>query len=220
MPSRCLRKSAGGCVSPPAGKKVLPHVYDLTKVMASIRQAARQDDEPGRRTSRRHWRNRCWRIKCRGCCSVLSNALRKCACRCSRSTCYSIPRCAACRRGRFGGVLPVGNDDALTIMELGQQSLALVASVEQAPVDFMRPRQQYPAELYHQRTQCVFRQIFESTLRQREITLENTIELWSIESIKQCVAGKSGSEFSATLCGGGRAQARDAWLSCHSARRR
>lgn len=30
-----------------AGKKVLPHVYDLTKVMASIRQAARQDDEPG-----------------------------------------------------------------------------------------------------------------------------------------------------------------------------
>lgn len=30
-----------------AGKNVLPHVYDLTKVMASIRQAARQDDEPG-----------------------------------------------------------------------------------------------------------------------------------------------------------------------------
>ncbi len=47
MPSRCLRESAGGCVSTAAGKKVLPHVYDLTKVMASIRQAARQDDEPG-----------------------------------------------------------------------------------------------------------------------------------------------------------------------------
>ncbi len=94
-------------------------------------------------------------------------------------------------------------------MELGQQSLTLVASVEQAPVDFMRPRQHIPLSFIINEPQCVFRQIFESTLRQREITLENTIELWSIESIKQCVA-KSGSEFSATLCGGGRAQARDA----------
>ena len=41
----------------------------------------------------------------------------------------------------------------------------------------------------------MFRQIFESTLRQREITLENTIELWSIESIKQCVAGNLGVSF-------------------------
>lgn len=41
----------------------------------------------------------------------------------------------------------------------------------------------------------MFRQIFESTLRQRGITMENTIELWSIESIKQCVAGNLGVSF-------------------------
>ncbi len=89
----------------------------------------------------------------------------------------------------------VGNDDALTIMELGQQSLTLVASVEQAPVDFMRTRQHIPLSFIINEPQCVFRQIFESTLRQREITLENTIELWSIESIKQCVAGNLGVSF-------------------------
>ncbi|OOL15832.1 LysR family transcriptional regulator, partial [Klebsiella aerogenes] len=37
--------------------------------------------------------------------------------------------------------------------------------------------------------------IFESTLRQRTITLENTIELWSIESIKQCVASNLGVSY-------------------------
>lgn len=68
-----------------AGKKVLPHVYDLTKVMASIRQAARQTMSPAANFAS-PLAKRCWRIKCRGCCSVLSNALRKCACRCSRST--------------------------------------------------------------------------------------------------------------------------------------
>lgn len=41
----------------------------------------------------------------------------------------------------------------------------------------------------------MFRQIFESILRQHGITMENTIELWSIESIKQCVAGNLGVSF-------------------------
>ncbi|MCS5874202.1 hypothetical protein LN650_26445 [Klebsiella pneumoniae subsp. pneumoniae] len=71
-----------------------------------------------------------------------------------------------------------GNDDALTIMELGQQSLALVASGRAGAGRLPCARGAYPAELYHQRTPwCVFRQILKAPLRQREITLENTIEL-------------------------------------------
>lgn len=109
--------------------------------------------------------------------------------------CYSIRDALFADEVDLGVFYRVGNDDALTIMELGQQSLALVASVEQAPVDFMRPRQHIPLSFIINEPQCVFRQIFESTLRQREITLENTIELWSIESIKQCVAGNLGVSF-------------------------
>ena len=103
--------------------------------------------------------------------------------------CYSIRDALLADEVDLGVFYRVGNDDALTMMELGPQPLALVASVDQAPVDFLRPRQHIPLSFIINEPQCVFRQIFESTLRQRGITMENTIELWSIESIKQCVAG-------------------------------
>ena len=143
-----------------AGKKVLPHVYDLTKVMASIRQAARQDDEPGGElrvaTGETLLAYKMPRVLQR-----LSNALRKCACRCSRSTATASAMLLA-DEVDLGVFYRVGNDDALTIMELGQQSLALVASVEQAQVDFMRPRQHIPLSFIINEPQCVFRQIFEA----------------------------------------------------------
>ncbi len=90
-----------------AGKKLLPHVYDLTKVMAldSSGRHARTMSPAANFAS--PLAKRCWRIKCRGCCSVLSNALRKCACRCSRSTATaSAMRCLPTRS--IWGVLPGG----------------------------------------------------------------------------------------------------------------
>lgn len=42
------------------------------------------------------------------------------------------------------------------------------------------PAAAYPAELYHQRTPVRVPADFASTLRQRGITMENTIELWSL----------------------------------------
>lgn len=42
------------------------------------------------------------------------------------------------------------------------------------------PAAAYPAELYHQRTPVLVPADFASTLRQRGITMENTIELWSL----------------------------------------
>ena len=177
-----------------AGKKVLPHVYDLTKVMASIRQAARQDDEPGGElrvaTGETLLAYKMPRVLQR-----FKQRAPKVRLSLQSLNCYSIRDALLADEVDLGVFYRVGNDDALTIMELGQQSLTLVASVEQAPVDFMRPRQHIPLSFIINEPPCVFRQIFESTLRQREITLENTIELWSIESIKQCVAGNLGVSF-------------------------
>ncbi len=34
------------------GKKLMPHIHELTRVMESIREAARQDAEPRRRAAR------------------------------------------------------------------------------------------------------------------------------------------------------------------------
>lgn len=89
----------------------------------------------------------------------------------------------------------VGNDSALTLQRYGEQPLVLVASAQLTGVDFTRPGQHIPVSFIINEPQCIFRQIFESTLRQRQITLDNTIELWSIESIKQCVAGNLGVSF-------------------------
>ncbi len=128
MPSRCLRKSAGGCLT--AAGKLLPHVYDLTYEMPRVLQRFKQR-APKVRLSLQSL------------------------------NCYSI-RDALLADEVDGCVYRVGNDDALTIMELGQQSLALVASVEQAQVDFMRPRQHIPLSFIINEPQCVFRQILKA----------------------------------------------------------
>ena len=74
--------------------------------------------------------------------------------------------------------------------------LVLVASPQIADVDFTGARRDANAcSFIINEPQCVFRQIFESTLRQRRITVENTIELLSIESIKRCVAANIGVSY-------------------------
>lgn len=122
-----------------AGKKLLPHVYDLTKVMASIRQAARQDDEPGGElrvaTGETLLAYKMPRVLQR-----FKQRAPKVRLSLQSLNCYSIRDALLADEVDLGVFYRVGNDDALTIMELGQQSLTLVASVEQAPVDFMRPR--------------------------------------------------------------------------------
>ncbi|EHU57365.1 DNA-binding transcriptional regulator, LYSR-type [Escherichia coli DEC3B] len=78
---------------------------------------------------------------------------------------------------------------------MGEQSLVLVASPQIADVDFTEPGRHNACSFIINEPQCVFRQIFESTLRQRRITVENTIELLSIESIKRCVAANIGVSY-------------------------
>lgn len=109
--------------------------------------------------------------------------------------CYVIRDALLNDSADLGVFYRVGNDDALTMTSFGQQSLTLVASPQHPAVDFTRCGQHIPLSFVINEPQCVFRQIFESTLRQRTITLENTIELWSIESIKQCVASNLGVSY-------------------------
>ncbi|VEA30571.1 LysR family transcriptional regulator [Salmonella enterica subsp. enterica] len=56
----------------------------------------------------------------------------------------------------------VGNDDALTMQQLGEQSLALVASPLLQDADFTQPDQHIPCSFIINEPQCVFRQLFES----------------------------------------------------------
>ena len=177
-----------------SGKKVLPHVHELARVMETIREAAREDSEPAGEL----------RVACGE--TLLAYKMPQGLLRFKQRApqvrlslqslnCYVIRDALLNDSADLGVFYRVGNDDALTMTSFGQQPLTLVASPQHPAVDFTRCGQHIPLSFVINEPQCVFRQIFESTLRQRAITLENTIELWSIESIKQCVASNLGVSY-------------------------
>ena len=171
------------------GKRLMPHIHDLTRVMASIRQSAQQDVQPsgdlrvatGETLLAYKMPQVLQRFKQRAPHVRLSL---------QSLNCYVIRDALLSDEVDLGVFYRVGNDDALELMPLGDQSLALVQHV-----DFTQHNQHIPFSFIINEPQCIFRQRFEGLLRKRQITLENTIELWSIESIKQCVSANLGVSF-------------------------
>ncbi|GFP76500.1 LysR family transcriptional regulator [Clostridium fungisolvens] len=87
--------------------------------------------------------------------------------------------------------------ESLTSVELTEFSLALVCSplFNHDNVDFNNPNQVIDTSLVINEPNCIYRRIFENYLRENNITMNNTIELWSIEAIKNCVASNLGISF-------------------------
>ena len=158
------------------GKKLLPHIYELTRVMDTLREAAKKESDPDGELRvisgetllsyrmpqvLQRFRQRAPKVRL----SLQS------------LNCYVIRDALLNDEADVGVFYRVGNDDALNRRELGEQPLALVASPQIADVDFTEPGRHNACSFIINEPQCVFRQIFESTLRQRRITVENTIEL-------------------------------------------
>ena len=93
-----------------------------------------------------------------------------------------------------------GSDPVLDTHPLGSFPMALVASPLLGDIDFMRHNQRLPVSLVINEAQCIYRLSLEQVLRQRNIILDNIIELWSIESIKKCVAGNLGVTYLPRFC--------------------
>ena len=176
------------------GKKLLPHIYELTRVMDTLREAAKKESDPDGELRvvsgetllsyrmpqvLQRFRQRAPKVRL----SLQS------------LNCYVIRDALLNDEADVGVFYRVGNDDALNRRELGEQSLVLVASPQIADVDFTEPGRHNACSFIINEPQCVFRQIFESTLRQRRIPVETTIELLSIESIKRCVAANIGVSY-------------------------
>ena len=87
-----------------------------------------------------------------------------------------------------------GLGDQLTIHPMGSYPLALAASPDVAAryPDFITPQQRIPVPFLINEQRCIFRQIFERYLTARGITLDRTIELWSIPTIKNLVMSGMG----------------------------
>lgn len=90
-----------------------------------------------------------------------------------------------------------GFNGNLVTDSFGKYPLVLVAAPEIQKVcpDFITPDQAIPVPFIINEPLCVFRLMFEDYLRQKRITLDHTIELWSIPTIKNLVMNEVGVSF-------------------------
>ncbi|MBB1201939.1 LysR family transcriptional regulator [Enterobacteriaceae bacterium 89] len=176
------------------GKQLMPHVHELTRVISSIRQVAQEDAEPGGEL-RVAIGETLLAYKMPEVLQRFKAKAPQVRLSLQSLNCYLIRDALLDDAVDLGVFYRVGNDTALNMQTIGEQQLMLVASPQLQNVDFTQPDQHIPLSFVINEPQCIFRQIFESELRKRRITLENTIELWSIESIKQCVSANLGISF-------------------------
>lgn len=87
-----------------------------------------------------------------------------------------------------------GFGTSLETVPLDTYRMVLVASptVKDLYPDFITPNLKIPASFIINEQNCIFRQIFEQYLRKKSILLSHTIELWSIQTIKQLVQNDVG----------------------------
>ncbi len=85
--------------------------------------------------------------------------------------------------------------DALEVESLGEYEMALLAAPDFADPDFVTPGQCKPVSLVTDEPDSIFRRRLEEYLQGRNITLDVTLELWSIETIKRCVMSNLGFTF-------------------------
>ena len=82
--------------------------------------------------------------------------------------------------------------DVLEVEAMGKYEVVLLASPEFAHPDFITPNQRKPVSLVTDEPDSVFRRRLEDYLHSRSIALDDTLELWSIETIKRCVMSNLG----------------------------
>lgn len=178
----------------PAGKLLLPRVRELTRVLEGIRQISSLEEEVAG-DLRVMVGETLLAYKMPDVLALFREKAPKVRLSLQSVNCYAIRDSLLNDNTDLGVFYRVGHDDALHMEYFGQQELVLVASPHLQDVDFTQSGQHIPVSFIINEPQCIFRQIFESTLRDRKITLDNTIELWSIESIKKCVASNLGVSF-------------------------
>ncbi len=84
------------------------------------------------------------------------------------------------------------NREALEVESMGSYDIVLLASPDFAEPDFTTPGQRKAVSLVTDEPDSIFRRRLEDYLRHREIELDVTLELWSIETIKRCVMSNLG----------------------------
>lgn len=113
-------------------------------------------------------------------------------------SCFAIKNILSKGEIDLGLMYDVGNqNDSLTTVKLADFNLALICSplLEQDKFDLSKPNQEINTSLIINEIESIYRKILENYFSDKNIVLNNTIELWSIEAIKKCVASNLGISF-------------------------
>ncbi len=174
-----------------AAMNMMPHIHEMMTVMNSIKQAVQLSGEPeGELRIAVGETLLSYKIP-----QVLKSFKKRAPnvlLSLQSKNCYTIRDSLLANEIDLGIFYCVGNDASLIMENYDEHPLVLVASPELTTVDFIKGNQHIPVSFIINEKQCVFRLMFESILRQRKITVDSTIELISIESIKQCVMANTG----------------------------
>lgn len=94
-----------------------------------------------------------------------------------------------------------GLGNSISTYTIGESPLTLVASpkVKKQFPDFITPNQELNIPFIIDEPACIFRQMFESYLNEKNIILDHTIELWSIPTIKNLVKNDMGISYLPTF---------------------
>jgi DNA-binding transcriptional LysR family regulator len=112
--------------------------------------------------------------------------------------CFAIRNILLMGEVDIGLMYDVGTqNDNLTTIQLADFNLALVCSplFHQDKLDLCKPNQEINTSLIINEIESIYRKILENYFHNNNIKLNNTIELWSIEAIKKCVASNLGISF-------------------------
>jgi len=112
--------------------------------------------------------------------------------------CYTIKTMLANGELDLGLMYDVGSkNESLSAVKLSDFNVTLVCSpqFEQEKLDFCEPNHKINTSLIINPVESVYRKIIENYFLDKNILLNNTIELGSIEAIKKCVASNLGISF-------------------------
>jgi len=90
------------------------------------------------------------------------------------------------------GYSPNWNYHPFIVEDLGSARMALLASPEFPLTDFDTPNQTLAATFITDEPDSIFRNGLEEYFRRKNIQLDHTMELWSIETLKSCVISNLG----------------------------
>lgn len=178
-----------------AGEKILPYVYELARVMENIEGTAQQESSEPTGELKVLIAETQLAYK-------MANVLKEFRIRAPKvrlslqsQNCYKIRDELIADKADLGVFYRVGNDDALKVHEFEQEPLVLVASPLLTGLDLQKRDQHIDLGFISNGPKCLFRQTFESIIQECNISIDNMIELSSINTIKNCVESNIGISY-------------------------